>query len=125
MKEFIKKHRFGSMAVGAQWLSPPPGISDRYTDNSPGREMADLDVNQCALVARIRRVTALVGVANPAAGGVLAVFVVKTAFEYKDLLASPVRVRLELGVGRPLDERHVLGAVFVQRHHREPRYETG
>lgn len=87
--------------------------------------MADLDVDQCALVARVRRVTALVGVANPAAGRVLAVFVMKAAFEYEDLLTSPVRVRLELGVGRPLDERHVLGAVFMQRHHRESGYEPG
>ena len=87
--------------------------------------MADLDVDQCALVARVRRVTTLVGVADPAAGRVLAVLVLKAAFEYEDLLASPVRVRLEFGVRRPLDERHVLGAVLVQRHHCESRHKPG
>ena len=86
--------------------------------------MAHLDQDQGFLLDP-GKMPAQVRTAQPAAGRVLTVFVVKTAFEYEYLLAAPVRVRLEFGVGRPLDERHVLGAVFVQRHHRESRNESG
>ena len=88
-------------------------------------EVAHLHVYQRAVVTSVRRVTALVGAANPGAGRILAVIIEKTALEHQDLFASPMGMRLELSIGRPLHERHALGLVFVQAHHLETRYKPG
>ena len=65
------------------------------------RQVPDFNVNQRAFVIRIRRMFALVGIANPATRRVLAMFVVERTFDHEDLLAAPVGMQLELRLWRP------------------------
>ena len=85
------------------------------------QQMPNLDVDQCALVLGVGRMLALVRAANPRAGGILAVFIEKSAFDNKDFLATEVRVCIELRVRRPFDECDLLGFILMQAHDLEAR----
>ncbi len=65
-------------------------------------------------------VAALVGVAQPGSGGVIAVLVRKTPLDDEDFLAAMMRVLLEWRVGCPANHCHKFVPKLMQGHRLEP-----
>ena len=57
------------------------------------------------------------GAAHPGAGRVVAMLILKRAFDDIYLLAAPMPVRIELCPGCPTHKRYAFGAVGMERQH--------